>query len=81
MHRLCVKAATASKADQSLLEHVTNLTKQFVADTETKDITDNEALLLLEKKSLLDRPALYAHLNSNLRELRVRLKLPILLRL
>lgn len=70
--RPAVKAATAPKADQSLLKHVVHLTKQFVADTDSKDITDDEALLLMEEQSLRARPGLYAHLHKNLRELRVR---------
>jgi hypothetical protein len=71
--RPIVKTATAPKvkADRPLLDHVVDLTVQFVAATEGRKITSSDALQLMQEQSLRDRPGLYAHINENLRELKV----------
>lgn len=63
--------AAAAKDRQPLLDLVVGKTKQFIKEQQSRSISRDDALVLLEEQQLLGNPELYCFLNQELRNVKV----------
>jgi hypothetical protein len=63
--------AAEAKDRQPLLDLVVSITMQFIEERQSRSISRDDALVLLEEQQLLVEPELYCFLNQKLRNVKV----------